>query len=118
MRNNPAERGTATVLAVAAVVLLTLAGVVAVWVASVGSSQVRVSQAADLAALAGAEKVWLDRVAACDVAIEIAARHDAQVVDCQTVGLDIQVRVRADLTGPLEGLGDVSATARAGPPDR
>lgn len=116
--NSSSDRGSASVLAIAAVVAVALIGTVAVWVTLVGASQMRVSQAADLAALAGAEKAWLDRRAACDVAAEIAARHQAQLVDCQAVGLDVQVRVRAPLTGALARMGSVSATARAGPPER
>ena len=115
--NASADRGAASVLAVAAVLVTALAGIVAVWVALVGASQVRVSQAADLAALAGAEKAWLGRSAACAVAGEIAARHNAQVVDCTAVGLAVQVRVRAPLAGALADIGYVSATARAGPPE-
>lgn len=113
-----ADRGAASVLAIAAVVALVALGVVAVWVGLLGASQVRVSQAADLAALAGAERVWFDRAEACEVAREIAVRHQAQVTQCQAVGLDVQVQVRAQLNGALAGFGDVSATARAGPPER
>lgn len=112
------DRGAASVLAVLATVALAFVGIVAVWVTSVGTSQMRVSQAADLAALAGAEKAWLDRAAACDVAAEIATRHKARVVHCRAVGLDVQVSVRAPLGGALADMGFVSATARAGPPER
>lgn len=105
-------------LAIAGVLLMSVVGVAAVWVVLLGASQVRVSQAADLAALAGAEKVWLDRAEACQVAREIATRHRAQVIQCQAVGLDVQVQVRAPLTGVLSGLGHVHATARAGPPEQ
>lgn len=114
--NRPSDRGAASVLTIAAVVTVVALGVAAVWVGLVGASQVRVSQAADLAALAGAEKVWFDREAACEVAQEIATRHQARVVECETAGLDVQVRLRAPLTGALADLGHVNATARAGPP--
>lgn len=115
--NQAADRGAASILGVAAMAVVAVAGVLAMWVALLGAAQVRVSQAADLAALAGAEKAWLDRDAACEVASEIATRHQSEVVACQAVGLDVQVQVRARLTGALSGVGQVSATARAGPPD-
>ena len=116
--NGSRDRGAASVLVAALVAVVALAGIVAMWIAVVGTSQVRVSQAADLAAVAGAEKAWIDRGAACDVAAEIAARHQAQLTDCQAVGLDVQVRVRAPLAGALAKAGYVNATARAGPPDQ
>lgn len=104
-------------VAIAAMAGVSVFGVVAVWLGLLGASQVRVSQAADLAALAGADKVLLDHAAACQAAAEIVARHRAQLVSCQVVGLDVQVQVSAPLAGVLAPMGHVGATARAGPPD-
>lgn len=75
----------------------------------------RAASAADLAALAAAD-AWrgLTSGEPCAVAGEVAARHDAELLDC-TPSADKSVQIRVQLTVP--GVtGPAAATSRAGPP--
>lgn len=121
--SRPADHGSATVLVIAVVVLLSALTAVVIMVLALLAAQVRTSQAADLAALAGAEQAWFGSEAACREAGRIAAAHGAAVERCTWQGLDVQVHVV--LTVALPGVRAVGvgrqlhlrAIARAGPPD-
>lgn len=108
------ERGSATVLTVMAiaVVLLCLAGALALLSAVQASHRARA--AADLAALAGAQVlVRGDARSPCDVAAGVAARNGGSLVECSIAGDDLTVSVATEAGWP--GLGPAAARARAGP---
>ncbi len=111
------QRGSASLLVVAAGTLLVVVVGAAGTGAAVLTAQNRAAQAADLAALAGAEQAWSGRERACAEATGIAAANQADVESCETDGLDVQVRVRVLPTLPLADHLVLRATARAGPPD-
>jgi secretion/DNA translocation related TadE-like protein len=109
-----AERGSATLFAVAVVGVLVLVGA-ALGVAGAMVHAHRVAQsAADLAALAGARSRARGGDG-CAAAATIAAANGARVDSCVTDGFD--VRVQVTVPGPrwLGQRHDLSAQARAGP---
>lgn len=119
----PSDRGSATVLVVAAIALIAVLLAVVMAVLTLIATQVKVAQAADLAALAGAQQAWYGESSACAEAGRIAAAHGTQLEQCDWQGLDVQVRVvgvpplittRAVRVG---GTLQLRATARAGPPN-
>ncbi|HWC24835.1 MAG TPA: Rv3654c family TadE-like protein [Flexivirga sp.] len=116
-RRASSERGSATVLVVMAigVVLLCLAGALALLSAVQASHRARA--AADLAALAGAQVLVGGGVGGagspCDVAAGVAARNGAALIECSIAGDDLTVRVATRAGWP--GLGRAQARARAGP---
>ena len=118
-QRGPAERGSATVLALGVVgaVLVLLAGGVAVGGAVRAAHQAQAS--ADLASLAAAVALQQGAApeAACRRAAEMAGANGADVRACSPAADEsISVRVSVDLPDPLGGLpGSATATARAGP---
>ncbi|HET6937490.1 MAG TPA: Rv3654c family TadE-like protein [Nocardioides sp.] len=113
-RNRMAERGSATLFAVAVVGVLVLVGA-ALGVAGAMVHAHRVAQsAADLAALAGARS-RAEGGDACAAASTIAGANDATLDSCAVDGFD--VRVQVTVAGPhwLGQHHDLSAQARAGP---
>lgn len=108
------ERGSATVLVVAAAgVLLFLGAALAVVVAMVAAHRAAQS-AADLAALAGAGAA-AGGADGCAGAAEVAHRNGARLTSC-TVEAGI-VEISVSVAGPhwLGETSDLSARARAGP---
>ncbi|MGO4494034.1 Rv3654c family TadE-like protein [Arthrobacter sp. 2YAF22_2] len=111
---NP-ELGAGTVLALGLVLVLLLAmtTVVALGQAAVMAS--KSATAADLAALAAADAArGLTVGEACAVAVDVAARHDALLVDCVVESGDT-VQVRTELRFRT-AFGAAFGRARAGPP--
>lgn len=114
------ERGSGTVLALAASGVLAVLLVAGLALASAVAAAHRARTGADLAALAAATSVQSGEGAAsaCSRAASVAAANAARQVTC-TVGADSAVTVSA--TSPvglrLPGLGQprARATARAGP---
>ncbi|NNG38023.1 flp pilus-assembly TadE/G-like family protein [Flexivirga sp. ID2601S] len=109
------DRGSATVLVVAAigVVIACLLSAMALVSAVLASHRARA--AADLSALAGAG-VLLDpgdARSACDVAAAVVARNHGRVASCSTHGDELVIAVRVPTSWP--GLPDATARARAGP---
>jgi secretion/DNA translocation related TadE-like protein len=100
-------------LAIALVLLL--AGLVAALWAAVSAGHHRAVAAADLAALSAAGALQRGTSDPCEVAVRIAAAHDAEVRRC-AVEAD-EVLVVATVRLPLGALGDplIEAAARAGP---
>jgi secretion/DNA translocation related TadE-like protein len=117
-----ADHGSATVLVITAILLLSVLAAAVMVVLALIATQVRASQAADLAALAGAEKAWFGSTEACREARRIAAVHGAGVERCTWQGLDVQVHVVVTVPVPqLRALShgqplQLRAVARAGPP--
>jgi secretion/DNA translocation related TadE-like protein len=110
----PDERGSATVLALVAAVLLAAATVVGVVLGALASLERRVESAADLAALAGAAAV---RGAGdgCAAATEVAARNRAALGACTVHGDVLEVRAVRVVHLPVVGRVTLAARARAGP---
>lgn len=112
------SRGSATVLVIAAVVLLGVMAVVVIAGMTVLATQTKVSQAADLAALAGAENVILGGEAgACAQSARVVAANRAHLESCEVRALDVQIAVSAVPPVPGGARLTVRAMARAGPPD-
>lgn len=116
-----ADRGSATVLGLGAILLLLslLLGFLVVGAAVRASLLAR--GAADSAALAGSVELLegADTATACGAAADLAAANGADVVACgPDGGADAQVmaRLRVEVAVPVPGLGGVRAhaTARAG----
>ena len=112
-RARASQRGSATVLAVAMLVLLGVAAAVAVGLGGLLVAKRQAAAAADLAALAGAAALQRGEVG-CDAAEATATANHAQVVTCRQDGdvVDLEVSV---LASSLPGIEVVSARARAGP---
>lgn len=118
------EQGAATVLTIAACAIVLTLGMTALLVASAAQASAGARSAADLGALAGAT-VLMDRLRGaespepCAAAAAVVARNGAAQESCVLDDeVNVTIRVRVDLTGPLRrvpGLSAASATARAGP---
>ena len=125
-RSPSGERGSATVWAVCALLLVSAAvGCALVWIAAEGTRHA-VERAADSAALAAASAA-LHRLAMrddadpCVSAAKAASRAGTELTGCDCVPLDCTVSVRREvpflgaLAAHLPGLGPVQAVSRAGP---
>ena len=108
------ESGSATVLGLVTVALLTTAALVAAAVAGVLVGHRRVAAAADLAALAGATAVQEGR-AACAAAARVAVANGARLGGCQVSGEIVTVEAVADVRSGLWPAVRVSSRSRAGP---
>ena len=107
------ERGSGTVLVVAAIgVLALLLGAALALVSAVSASH-QARAAADLAALAAADARLHGRGDPCGVASSVAGRNGSTLVVCEVGGAAVTVTV-ATATG-WPGLGPARARARAGP---
>jgi secretion/DNA translocation related TadE-like protein len=100
------------VLALTAVLVVVLAGVVAL--AQVAVVRHRAATAADLAALAAAGRVLEGATAACRAAADLATAQGAELTECRFSGSVVDVAVRVRLTDR----GAAQARARAGPDPR
>jgi secretion/DNA translocation related TadE-like protein len=108
------------VLLLVLLAVLGLGSLTAVSVVAVTVSLHRAQSAADLAALAAAAAAAGDvggAGRACPVAVAIAARNGAELVDCRPAPASVLVvvRVRASVGALLGGPRWVTARARAGP---
>jgi secretion/DNA translocation related TadE-like protein len=112
--NADAERGSATLFAVAVIGLLVLVGAALGVVGAMVHAHRVAQSAADLAALAGAQ-AHQRGADGCAAAAAIATANGATLDSCATAGADLQVRVT--VAGPhwLGQSHDLSAQARAGP---
>lgn len=109
------ERGSAVPFTVAALGLLLVVGSA---LGVVGAMFVRHRQAeaaADLGALGAATAVE-QGTDACAAAADIVAANGAALDSCAVIAPDVVVKVRVDGPGWLGQHGDLTATARAGPP--
>lgn len=115
MKPGNLERGSGTVLAAGLGMVLILLLSMLLLLAQASVMAGRAAAAADLAALAAAD-AWRGLTAGepCTVAGEIAARHDAHVVECSpSADLSVEVRVQLNISHLL---GPAAASSRAGPP--
>ncbi|WP_132109944.1 Rv3654c family TadE-like protein [Actinocrispum wychmicini] len=107
------DRGFATVWT--AWVVAALAGLFALLmgVAAVMVARHRADGAADLSALAAAAYAPWGEEYACGLARWVSERMEVRLVECRITGWVVGVRVVA----AVNGLGEVTAQARAGPAD-
>lgn len=109
--------GASTIWVLAAMSLVLLVGLVAVFVGSACVARHRAESAADLAALAGAARSAAGGTDGCARAAGIAAANGARLSSCLVIGGDVLVTVHVAPVGLPEHLGDARAQARAGPVD-
>lgn len=108
------ERGSASVLVLAAAALVLVASVPVVLVASLLASHRQAVRAADLAALAGAQHSLTDVSVACAWARRVASANGAGLSRCALADASLIVEVAVP-TG-IDLAPDARATARAGVP--
>jgi secretion/DNA translocation related TadE-like protein len=111
------ERGSATVLAAAMLVVLVAVAMGGVTLGSAVIARHRAQAAADLAALAAAGRLALGGDAACASAAPIAQRMGGTIASCVIEDLDVVVSVNVAAELGRWGLGTARAAARAGPVD-
>lgn len=113
------ERGSATVLTLVMVGLLTALALGGSVAGGLVVAQRRAAAAADLAALAGAAAAASNGLTAagagCDRAADLAAGNGAELTFCSVEGREVVVRVVVDVASPWGGSWEVPAVARAGP---
>ena len=109
-----AERGSATLFAVAVIGLLVLVGAALGVVAAMVHAHRVAQSAADLAALAGADAAGRGGDA-CAAAAQVAGANDASLDRCEVDGFDVRLQVTVDGPHWLGQRHDLSAQARAGP---
>ena len=113
------ERGSGTVLAVAAIGVLLVLATAGLQLGAAATAAHRARAAADLSALAGAIALQEGVRAPCARAADAAVRNHAQVIACSLgVGESVSVRVSTALSTSWPGVPDRAvASARAGPSD-
>jgi len=109
------ERGSATVVGVAAVLVVLAVFAVAVQLGAAVITRHRAEAAADLAALAAAARVIAGPAHACASARRVTDRMAVRMEGCELDGWEVTVRVEASPPGLLGRFGTSRATARAGP---
>lgn len=117
------DRGSATVIWLAALVLCMVFGLMAFALTEFSSARARVSAAADLAALAAANRAMFGD--GCDRAAAIARANDARLRTCERNGTDVVVTVEGRARGALAYLARAAGQsppmvvmdARAGQPE-
>jgi secretion/DNA translocation related TadE-like protein len=118
------ERGSATLLALAAGLLLVGAGLVCALWAVVSTGHHRAAAAAEMAALSAAQAMqpggdWqAEGDGPCDVASRIALAHRAELLSCRSDGDTVEVVAAVELRLGVIGSPSVKSTARAGPVSR
>lgn len=94
------ERGSATLLTIAAIVIvLTVAGAAMLLIGYVGAVR-RAGQAADLAAVSAAQTVAFGEPG-CPVAERITRENSARLTDCEQVGDALEFAVTVDVQIPV-----------------
>lgn len=116
------DRGSGTVLVLAAGLVLLILLTTAVLLGAAATGAARAARAADLAALAGADVArGLAPGDPCTIAEQVASRNDAELISCRVTGedgTDVVVEVRRTVLGPgVEAL-EATGISRAGPPRR
>jgi secretion/DNA translocation related TadE-like protein len=112
------ERGSATLLAAAMLVVLVVVSLGGVAVGAAVIARHRAQSAADLGALAAAGRLALGGDAACATAASIAQRMGASMASCVIDDLDVVVSVDVAAELGRWGVGKARAAARAGPVDQ
>jgi secretion/DNA translocation related TadE-like protein len=114
-RRRVADRGSATVLAIAVIMLVTLAGIAGVTLGSALVARHRTAAAADLAALAGAATAADGQTAACARARAVAAANRAGLASCRVAGQVVEVVAVIRLPSLFGVPMTARSRARAGP---
>jgi secretion/DNA translocation related TadE-like protein len=117
-RSEPdAERGSATLLAVAIIGILLLLGMAANLVVAAAAAHRAAQAAADLAALAGAQawQVQRDATQACAAAATVAHDNRAGMTVCRVEGDDVLTVVQVDGPSLFGQTFEITGRARAGP---
>ncbi|WP_234795560.1 Rv3654c family TadE-like protein [Mycobacteroides saopaulense] len=115
-RWNPrAEDGSATIVAVAMMVVLLALTAGAAAVGSAVVARHRAQAAADLSALSGAQHALYGTAPACAEANKVARKMGAAVTSCAVEELDVVVTVTVRVMMGRFGMGPAHAGARAGP---
>lgn len=114
-RRTVADRGSATVLAITVIMLVTLAGLAGVTLGSALVARHRTAAAADLAALAGAARAAEGQTAACSRARAVAAANGAGLTSCRVAGQVVEVVAAIRLPLVFGVPMTARSRARAGP---
>lgn len=109
-----AERGSATVLAVPLLGLLTVLAVLLAFVGGAVTTRRKAAAAADLAALAGASALQQGGDACADAGT-VARLNETRLASCEVDGAEVRVVVRAETAALLGKVVTVTARSRAGP---
>ncbi|HVQ52021.1 MAG TPA: Rv3654c family TadE-like protein [Mycobacterium sp.] len=112
-----AERGSASLVAVAMMMVLLTITIGGVYVGSAVIARHRAQAAADLAAIAAAMHLAAGTGAACSQAAALASAMSAAVIRCEVEDLDVVITVETRVSLGRIGGGVARATARAGPAD-
>ncbi|WP_433499236.1 Rv3654c family TadE-like protein [Sphaerimonospora sp. CA-214678] len=110
-----AERGSATVWAVAMMALICVAALVVVQIGAAAVARHRARSAADLSALAAASWMFAEPGRACERARTVAMVNGARLRSCSLSDGVAAVSVVVAITLPLAGNRTATGTARAGP---
>jgi len=113
-----AERGSGTVLVLAAIGVLLVLATAGLQLGAAATAAHRARTAADLSALAGATALQEGGDVPCALVAEVAGRNGADVIACSLgVGESVTVRVSIEVTTRWPGVPHRAvASARAGPP--
>lgn len=109
------ERGSATVVGLAAVLAVLTFFAIAVQFGAAVTTRHRAEAAADLAALAAAAYAADGTEAACATARRVTDRMAVRMASCELHGWEANVRIEAAPPGVLARFGTARAAARAGP---
>jgi secretion/DNA translocation related TadE-like protein len=112
------EPGSATVLAVVLVGVLSTAALAGLVLGALVVGQRRAASAADLAALAGAQRLVEPGASvgeACAAVARMSAANGARALRCEAHQESVTVEVEVDVTGPGSARWQVRSRARAGP---
>jgi secretion/DNA translocation related TadE-like protein len=115
MSTRSADRGSATVWAVALMALLMATATALALVGSVRVARHRVNDAADLSALAAAKLALIDPEAACTQAATLASENGVVLANCLITGEVADVWTSLQIKLPGLGTRSVTGRARAGP---
>lgn len=113
------ERGSGTVLVVAATGVLLVLTVAGLHVGAAATAAHRARAAADLSALAAASAIQEGKGDPCGRAADLASRNGARLLECGPAAAEsVAVRVASDVAVAWPGVPDFAvASARAGPAD-
>lgn len=118
------DRGAATVLWVAMLLVILWVAVIAIALAEFAVSRTKADTAADLAALAGAQVVLTGNL--CTAAEQVAADNDARLRSCGVQGTDVVITVERPVGRIFQHIASlagksppkITANSRAGQPDQ
>lgn len=113
--SRPTDRGSATVLVLALVAVLTAVAALLTAGGALVVARHQADSAADLAALAAAARALDGTPAACRAAGQVARTGGAALTGCRLLGEVAVVTVEVEPPGGLASLGTARTTARAGP---